>query len=200
MTKVIMQGPIAATCDVCGKPSGNLPKHRVACARAAGRPALATEPTQAELDLIERAGAHAAAEAVLRPSAQLQGGVTDLDVARVLLFLDGDGEIIYLPKSKQWLAPAGSPLKDGLKYTRRSLTTVVNEASRLGLVYPARNEPGPHQGPWYLAAALVHYRSAADRLTPMCASTARPSKIKRYRLVDDLTLVDCQGCVDIAST
>lgn len=196
----LLHGAVPGVCDICHREVGHVPKHRKSCALKHGKPVLTGPPTQAELDLIERAGAHAQAETTLDHDRRFQKGVTDLDVARVLHFLDRGGEIIAQPKANTWLAPAGSPLKAEGTYTRRNLSVVVNEAVRLGLAYVATERTGPATWLTYIAPSLVHLRSRFNRHAPACS---RPqNSIKRYRLLDQahLSLVDCQGCVDIAST
>lgn len=196
----LLTGPISAVCDICGIQTGNLPKHRKACARKAGTVATAGPITAMEQDLIERAGSFAAADAVLNADAQMRGGVTDLDMARLLLALDSGAEIVMGKRTDTWVAPAGSPLKgfDG-QFGRRSLSKVVNEAIRLGLAHVAVDRETPALVRTYLAPALTHARSRFNRVMPACQHPT--TTIKRYRLMDRdrLALVDCQACVDIVS-
>jgi len=196
----LMTGPISAECDICGVKTGNLPKHRRACVKRANLPVHTGPLTEEEKGLIDRAGSHAVAETALDYDRQLHHGVTDLDVAVLLLFLDRGGEIIPGLKRDTWRAPAGSPLKgENGVYPRRSLSRVVNEAIRLGLVFVASEQVFPDVWHTYLAPSLTHMRSRFNPLAPACS---RPiNSIKRYRLLDHdhLALVDCQACVDIAA-
>lgn len=196
-----LAGPVSGVCDICGITTGCLPKHRKACARKAGQVPATGPLTEAELAAIDRAGSFAVADAVLDYDRQLHNGVTDLDMARLLLALDQGAEIVMGGRTDRWLAPAGSPLKgmDG-RYQRRSLSKVVNEAIRLGLVFVATDHPDgiPALVRTFIVPSLTHVRSRFNRLAPMCA---RPTNsIKRYRLLDPshLVLVDCQRCVDVA--
>lgn len=198
----LMSRPLSATCDVCGREVGNLPSHRRACARKAGQVPATGPITEEELGLIERAGSFAVADGVLDHDRQLQRGVTDLDVARLLLALDQGAEIIMSGRTDRWVAPTGSPLKgmDG-RYERRSLSKVVNEAIRLGLAFVATDHPDgiPALVRTFLVPCLTHLRSRFNPLAPTCS---RPTNsIKRYRLLNAsaLALVDCQACRDIAA-
>ena len=200
MTAVVMRGPwgnIPAVCDVCERETGNLARHRPACARRAGEVVSTTNLSDADRIKVIRAGCHATAEVMLDRDAQLREGVTDLDVARVLLALEGGALIIPGPRnSTRWMAPHGSPLRamDGT-YERRSLNRVVGEMIRLGLAYVATQRTGPSSFRRFLAPALVHARGGRGR--PACGGPT--TTIKRFRLVDELTLVDCQACVDALS-
>jgi hypothetical protein len=181
------------TCDVCGKQTGNLARHRPSCARKAGEPVSTRNLSEKERALVIRGGGHAMAEAALEPEARLKEGVTDLEVAILLAALE-DGLRIHPSRTlTRWTAVGGSPLKVGTRYIRRGLSTVVNEALRLGLVHLVAERTGPAMVLTYLVPAIVH--AHGDRPgEPLCG---RPSTtIKRYRLVADLVYVDCQACVD----
>lgn len=186
------------TCDVCGRSTGNLARHRPACAKRNGDPITATTnlPERDRNEIIW-AGAHAAAEITLDWDQQYQDGVTDLDMARLLRGLDQGALIVPSRNINRWRSEGPSPLRSERGYARRALTTVVNEAVRLGLAFIQRDRTGPATWRTYVASAPVHMRSRFNRARPACGGPN--TTIKRYRLVDDLTLVDCQACVDLSS-
>jgi hypothetical protein len=137
---------------------------------------------------INRAGAHAAAEAVLRPSQRFMYGVTDLQVARVMRALEAGVEFTFLG-GPGWLAPLGHPLNT--PEWQRRLKRVVPEMIRTGLVrhYWDRQEPAHH-----LIPAPVHARHIDDRGVSACLFIGEDRGPTRARLVDDLLDVDCLAC------
>lgn len=135
-----------------------------------------------------RAGAHSTEPQKLMPEARFRDGVTDLDMARLLLALERGIPIVM--KGYRWTAPAHSPLL-------AKLASTVSEGIRLGLVHQAAVPTGPHTVVQRAVAAPVHLRSAHDPDRPACP---QPRGLKRYRLmnVEDLRYVDCSVCRDLA--
>ncbi len=76
-----------------------------------------------------------------------------------------------------------------------SLTRVVNEGLRLGILLPSTVKTGPSVYSTRLIAAPTHAMSAANRNKPACGMFALSP---RYRLLDrdHLMFVDCQACLD----
>lgn len=159
-------------CPVCGRETGSLGKHRPACER--------------DHRLAARAAAHADEEHVY------SDGVTDLDIARLILALERGALIHPTASMTQWAAPAGSPLRA----PKRPLNATVNEAIRVGLCRVATEPTGPSAVRVRLAPAPVHARSEVRPLMPACQVFSLPQPDRYWRLLDDLTLVDCQGCID----
>lgn len=157
-------------CPSCGRTSGWLERHIGACRR--------------DKALAARAAAHADEEHAYRD------GVTDLDVARLILALERGTLIHPTASMTQWAAPAGSPLRA----PHRPLNATVNEALRVGLCRVAVEHPRPSVALSRLAAAPVHARNPRRPLQPACIAVL--SGTRYFRLLDDLTLVDCQGCID----
>jgi len=176
-------------CDVCGRATGNLAKHRPACARLYGRVPAPVPLTRDEDALILRAGTHAVHANLLPPESLLQGGVRDLDIARLVHYVERGG--LVWPNARTWKA-------DGMPAMRRpSLTLVVNEALRLGIVKPITVRTGPGVYRTLLAAASTHARSAYVSWLPACGR--QDLHALRYRLLDrdHLMYVDCQACLDM---
>jgi hypothetical protein len=166
--------PRAGRCPLCGRETGNPGRHVPACER--------------DRALIARAGAHAAEPASLHPYARLQHGVTDLAVARLLRGLETGAEVY--PEGRGWKARRESPLG-----RLSALERVVNECIRTGLVHTATERTGPAAWRTWLVPAITHAHHPEDRNRPGCLADITAG-IKRWRLLDDLTLVDCQACVD----
>lgn len=156
-------------CPHCGRPSGWLERHVGACRR--------------DTALAARAAAHA------DETSEWQNGVTDLDVARLILALERGTLIHPTASMTQWAAPAGSPLRA----PHRPLNATVNEAIRVGLALTVTERLGPSRTLTRLAAAPVHARNPRRPLLPACQDLPSP---RYWRLLDDLTLVDCQACID----
>lgn len=174
-------GPKGGVCRYCRKPTGSLKYHERFCA---DRTTNEEELDRAEGEII-RAGAHAAAPAVLRPAQRFQNGVDDLMVARVMRALE-DGVVPYLrPVQGTWCAPAGTPVS-GL---RNKLSNTIKEMIRTGLVRHFRDREGDH-----LIPAKVHARNRDDRNLSACLFTGEDMGPMRSRLADDLRLVDCLDC------
>lgn len=138
--------------------------------------------------LIVRAGAHAAEPACLAEEAKLRDGVTDLDMARLLLALERGTEVVY--SGYRWSCPGHSPIGRGLSAT-------VSEGIRVGLVFQAAELTGPQTYVQRAVAAPVHLRSDTDPDRPACP---QPIGYKRYRLMNraDLRYVDCSACRELA--
>jgi hypothetical protein len=137
-----------------------------------------------------RAGAHAAAEAVLRQAQRFHKDVTDLDVARVMRAL----ELGHRPVRHQtgkWTMTGETPAK-GLNY---KMSPIINEMIRTGLVRHYRDRNGDH-----LIPALVHYRNPEHHGLSACLFTGEDMGPMRSRLVDRLDLVDCLACEAVIAT
>jgi len=169
--------PHAGHCPLCGRETGNTTRHVPACER--------------DRALIERAGAHAAEPASLHPYARFQHGVTDLAVARLLRGLETGVEVY--PEGRGWKARGESPLG-----RLSALERVVNECIRVGLAHTATERTGPAAWRARLVPAPTHARHPEDGNRPACLADYSAG-IKRWRLLNDLTLVDCQACVDALS-
>jgi len=181
--------PKVQDCDVCGQETGNLAKHRPACARKAGRIPATVPLSLAEDGLILRAGTHAVHEGLLEPVARLQGGVSDLDIARLVLYVERGGLVWPTDSRRTWKA-------DGMPAMRRpSLTRVVNEGLRLGILRAITVKSGASTYRTLLAAAPTHIRSKRGQM-PACGR--QDLHALRYRLLDSnhLAYVDCQACLD----
>lgn len=140
--------------------------------------------------MVIRAGAHAAAPAVLRVAQRFQNGVTDLDVARVMRELEL-GRRPYMNRGGRWFMPSGTgPTGMGYK-----LSTIVNEMIRTGLVRHYRVHEGNH-----LIPAPVHARNRDNPRVSACLFVGEDLGPMRARLVDRLDLVDCLACEAAIST
>lgn len=190
----LLTGPIAGTCDICRRPTGNLPMHRPACARDHGRLPLAEPISLKEEELVFRAGLHAVPPAQLDPAERLERGVSDLDVARLVHQIER-GNIIYPSSSHQTWRSTG-PVPRG----RRALSTVVSEALRLGIVHPVVEHTSPHIYRTRLAAAPTHAKRRGYTNKPACRLMS--IQVRRWRLLpaDQLAYVDCQACLDLADS
>jgi len=135
-----------------------------------------------------RAAAHAREPETLRPAQRFEPYVTDLAVARVMLALERGTEI-RRNRLGRWFAPTGSPLG-------RSVSTVVSEMIRTGLVRDYRNPSGEH----VLIPAKTHKRvwDAPGVQRSLCLFTGEDLGPMRSRLVDEMDLVDCLECEHIA--
>jgi hypothetical protein len=146
----------------------------------------ALEPPQLPVEgLVLRAGAHATVPEFLKPQAQTQGGVSDLDIARLLFFVERGGLVWPTETRRAWkgLVPRlGS---------RPSLTRITQEALRLGLARVITIRIGQGLYRTKLAAAPVHL-DRAEGPGPACHRT----DALRWRLlgVEHLAYVDCVEC------
>lgn len=174
MTVTYLYGRKAGTCPRCRRPTGNLSRHEPAC-RKAHEDFFADETLWVQT---ERAAAHSGQAGFL-------DGVTDLDVARVLLSMERGRSI--LQGGSRWLVEQGSPLT-GL---RGNLVKVVDEMIRTGLARGVSDRTGAYSFKVVLTAAPVHLRSRTDRLSPLC-EVAGPL---RFRIVDHRDLADCPTCL-----
>jgi len=153
-----------------------------------------SEMTEAETRAINRAGAHAAAPAVLRPAQQFMYGVTDLQVARVMRALEGGVNFTHLG-GPRWAAPLGHPLNT--PEWQQRLRQVIPEMLRTNLV---RHLRGPLGGGGVLIPAPVHLRNAEDRNLSACLFPGEDRGPTRARLSSDLLDVDCLECERVVST
>ena len=191
VTQNLLTGAVPGRCDICFRDTGNLAMHRPACAREHGRLPLAVAVSEREEELILRAGLHSAAPSSLPETERLGRGVSDLDVARLVHQIER-GNIIYPSRSHQTWRSTGPMAK-----TRRSLTTVVSEALRLGIVHIVTDHTSPHTYRTRLAAAITHARRRGTVNQPACGVLV--VKPVRWRLLgtEQLAFVDCQACMDI---
>jgi hypothetical protein len=146
-----------------------------------------------------RAGAHAAAEAVLRQAQRFHKDVTDLDVARVMRALE-TGHRPIRNKTGRWFMSGETPAK-GLNY---KMSGIINEMIRTGLVRHYRTggpvsetDPGNRD---HLIPALVHYRNPENHNLSACLFTGEDLGPMRARLVDRMDLVDCLACEAVIAT
>lgn len=190
----LVLGARAGTCDICGRLTGSLSKHRPACARRSGRLPLATPVTMTEEALILRAGTHAMHQHLLSPQARLQGGVSDLHVARLIHHLEKGGSVLPSPSWRSWVLEGADEKK---LWRKPSITRVVQECLRLGLVRTATELTAPSVYRTQVVPALTHARSGTDHTRPACR--AYDPHTLRWRLLDrdHLMYVDCQACLDV---
>lgn len=174
MTTTAYEAPHAGACPHCGRDTGNTTRHTPACGR--------------DRAIIERAGAHAADPEGLHPSARFRGATTDLDVARLLRALES-GVVVY-PERDTFKADGNLPLP--------ALRRTVTECLRVGLVHITSERLGPSVWRTRVVPAITHAHHPIDPNRPACRVDRVPG-IKRWRLLADLTLVDCQACVDALS-
>jgi len=142
-------------------------------------------PSLAERVWIERAAAHAAPSSLLTPAARFRGGVTDQDVARLLLALER-GVSFTRTRHGGWRVPTGTPVP-------RNCSTAIQEAVRTGLLHHHRSD--------VLVLAPVHLGrfeqwGAYDRQVSVCGVAGENMGPKRTRLVADPIMVDCLACLD----
>jgi hypothetical protein len=114
--------------------------------------------------------------------AQFSNHVTDLDAARLIHSIERGA--LYVPSSTHdgWasLAPTrGFP----------HLTRVVNECLRLRLVKRVTAKTGSDVWRTMLGTAPVHLEAGINR--PACGESGSI----RFRLTDDIGLIDCQACL-----
>jgi hypothetical protein len=178
VTQLHPYGRRSGICPECRTEIGNLPVHVPKCrARFEAFYAEADENTWRQT---ERAAAHSVAGESFRD------GVTDLDVARVLLAIERGAQIVAGGPSR-WFCETGNPLN------RTSLARTVDEMIRTGL---ARASSAPVGRDYYsvtLIPAPVHLRSRRDALRARCGNSSL-----RLRRVDHLELIDCGTCRKIA--
>lgn len=127
-----------------------------------------------EQRLIARAGLHAMKDP---PGALAFRDVSDLDAARLIHAIERG--YVVVPRGRAW-----TDLSGALRARMPHLTRVVQECLRVRLVsivtVPFGGDVVRHQ----LMAAPVHLRDAH----------ALPEE-RRYRLTEDITLVDCKACL-----
>jgi hypothetical protein len=147
---------------------------------------LSTTPelSQRDIDLILRAGAHALAVENTPALTRFRNGVTDEDAARLIHQIERGARIVMATSGRSWHAVPR-------RATRAPLTRIVDECLRLGLVYVQSEPTGPSTRRLSLAASITHYRRAPGKTLCSMSSTA---PYFRYRLLDDIGLVDCQAC------
>lgn len=187
-----LTGALPGTCDICFKPTGNLPKHRVACARKRGRLPLGVPVTEDEEALIVRAGTHAMNPALLEPQARFYSPVSDLHVARLVHHVESGVKVWPSPTRKTWYADESYTGKQHSP----SITRIVMEALRTEVVAVVTEKTGVNRYGTFLRAEPTHARSAEDAAKPACKQFGRGNK--RWRLLDiaNLMYVDCLACLD----
>jgi len=171
-------------CDICHLPTLNLGAHRAVCEkkRAVARPLQMRGIW--ETDLIVRAGAHA------RPGLTEENGVTDLNIARLVHWIERGGLVHPSLSWRTYEAP-------GMPRMTPRVSRVAMEALRLGIVRPIMVRTGPYTFRTQLAAAPVHAMSATDRSLPACG--AEDKDVLRWRLLtrEDVAQVDCRDCTEL---
>lgn len=145
--------------------------------------------SQRELDLIERAGAHAVAECLLAEAARFRDGVTDLDVSRLIHRIERGQTFVPAAAPGCWTLLTGR----GPRFT--GLSRVVREAMRVGLVHEDTVRTGPDVVRTILVAAPVHLRHPTlVRGQTACTASAQVP-YGRFRTLPDRDLVDCSACL-----
>lgn len=137
--------------------------------------------TDGERILIDRAGAHCVA--VPGPDAQFREGVTDLDVARLMRGLENNPPISVVRN------PVGRWYAESNRFTGRSVSNIVGEMIRTGLLTHVHDRAGHH-----LVPAKVHL-CATDALVTRCREPGEGMGPKRVRLATDPVMVDCLACL-----
>lgn len=138
--------------------------------------------------LIERGGAHALAADEDRPEAEFQHGVTETDVAMLLVALEAGTVTPFRSKYGAWHAGVGN-------WTGMRITQVVSEAIRTGLVIHLR---ATQHVPDVLVPALVHL--PAPGVSPWrtaCSVAGEGMGPKRVRIHQEPAYVDCLRCLDL---
>lgn len=131
--------------------------------------------------LIERAGTHVAPADTLRRAQRFQGGVTELDVARVMHELE-KGVRLHRSPMGRWAGPVGSRIG-------RNCSPAIQEMIRTGLVRHWIDREGDH-----LIPARVHL-DLGDRQSA-CHFVGEDLGPMRARLSRDIDLIDCRDCAD----
>jgi hypothetical protein len=137
--------------------------------------------SEADQRFATRAAAHSADPANLRAAQRFQHGVTDLQVARIMLALER-GTILYRSRLGRWLAPTGSPIGP-------NLSPAVMEMIRTGLLRHWIDREGDH-----LIPAKVHL--TLDGRNSLCLFAGEDLGPMRARLARELDLADCLECMD----
>lgn len=146
----------------------------------------AIQLTEGDRILAERAAAHALAE--VRPDARFTGGVTDLDVARLMRALESNPPVrITRNDQGRWYAEPN-------RITGRAVSPVVNEMIRTGLLTHLRVLGPSGTVTHHLVPAKTHLR-AEDALITRCGEPGEGQGPKRVRLVSDPIMVDCLACL-----
>lgn len=136
--------------------------------------------------LILRSVTHVAAEEKLPEALHFHNRVTDLDAARLIHQIERGA--IVVQQGAAWTDRGGT-----LRKQMPHLTRIVNECLRLGLVHQNSREMAP--GVWltWLEAAPVHLIRGDNRTA---CDASRRVRAARFRLTDDIGLVDCHACLD----
>jgi hypothetical protein len=142
-------------------------------------------PTERERILIERSSAHACRADLLEPEARFQNGVTDLDMARLMLMLERGTQLRRESRTGRWFPPVGSPLNGQIA------SKVVAEGIRTGLLYHVR-------GIDVLIPADVHWAAwdeGVGRRITRCRTAGENRGPKRVRISAEAVMVDCPRCL-----
>ena len=137
-----------------------------------------TDLSPAEQTLVIRSAAHCIPEHLIPSRLRFRNGVDDLDAARLLLAVERGTVIVQVASGRSWHTV---PRTDRMP----SLTRVVEECLRLGLVYRDSVITGPALRRIQLAAAPIHLRGMPCDM---------PSNFRRVRMLADVRLVDCLVC------
>lgn len=143
--------------------------------------------TPADRRLCDRAAAHSVGEiGRLNLEACFRGGITDLDVARVILAVERGSDIRQGGEAR-WM------LVGREKMNRNFLSCVVDEMLRTGLAMALSERVRHEVVAVHIRVAPVHFRALSDDLRPSC-HTRVPLRVRRTERRD---LVDCVSCLNI---
>lgn len=145
--------------------------------------------TACEQAIIERSVAHALPDELTPAAAAWGHGVTDLDIARLMMRIERGSIIVPSAVSAAWFA-----LNEIER--ERHLTRIVHAAIRKGIAYSEVTRTGTHTVRTQLLAAPVHLRAG---LNGTVCPESREKPYGRYRTLSDVTLVDCSDCILAAS-
>lgn len=134
--------------------------------------------------MVAKAGLHAADPTRLKLDARFRGGITDLDVARVILAAERGAGIVADPGPCRWV------LMGPERMGRVMLSRIVEEMIRTGLAAGVSESRGRDLVRVSVRVAPIHLRARRNDLRARCTSRAL-----RLRRTDDPTLVDCVSCL-----
>lgn len=140
-----------------------------------------------EAVLALRAGAHGAEPETLPEPARLRHGTLDLEAARLIHLIEQGNVIVPRSYPRSWR------FLDTLMPHMTGLSRIVEECLRVGLVYADVVRTGPSIRRTQLAASVVHL----DRGGRTACNMSDAMPMLRYRLLDDLSLVDCLACENV---
>lgn len=150
-------------------------------------------PTAEERRRIERAGAHALRPDQLAEDNRFQGGVTDLDMARVLEALErGGSDQFRRNEHGRWYALPGVPVQYRVSAT-------IQEGIRTGLITHTVQRPRGQAWIHRLVPAPVHlgeWNHETAAWEPACGLAGFNKGPKRTRVHRDPQITDCPRCLD----